>query len=57
MGTQEDENADRRSETEGSGYCNITYFKRSSASELLSLIYILTAENFAAYTCKIVYTS
>lgn len=57
MGTQENENADRRSATEGSGYCNTTYFKRSPASELLSLIYILTAENFAACICKIVYTS
>lgn len=52
MGTQENENADRRSEREGSGYCNTTYFKRLPASELLFLIYILTAENYAAYTYK-----
>lgn len=57
MGTQENENADRRSETEGSGYCNTTYFKRSPASELLCLIYNLTAENVAASTCKTIYTS
>lgn len=52
MGTQENENADTRSEREGSGYCNTTYFKRLPASELLFLIHILTAEYYAAYTCK-----
>lgn len=52
MGTQENENADTRSDREGSGYCNTTYFKRLPASELLSLLYILTAENYAAYTCR-----
>lgn len=52
MGTQENEDADTRSEREGSRYCNPTYFKRLPASELLFLIYILTAENYAAYTCK-----
>lgn len=52
MGTQENENADTRSEREGSGYCNPTYFKRLPASELLFPIYISTVENYAAYTYK-----
>lgn len=57
MGTQENENADRRSATEGSGYCITNYFQRSPASELLSLIHILTAEYFPAYTCNIISAS
>lgn len=52
MGTQENENADTRSEREGSGHCNPTYFKRLPASELLLVIYISNAENNAAYTWK-----